>query len=237
MTPNVAAPSVAPGPDSADRRARPPVAAPAPLVAHGSLSAYPHPHMASGSLRRRQIEELHHAALTCEAADRAALLARADPDVRREVELLLAQKAGGVALSGSVTEPPALVSLDENQVRAGTQFGPYRVESVLGAGGMGRVYRALDTRLNRSVAFKIVRDEFGERFAREARAIARLNHPHICTCTTLDPTTLSWSWSTAKQSRRVWPGGDCLLIRRFATPCRWPTPSPPHTPRKSFIAI
>ena len=190
MTPNVAAPSVAPGPDSADRRARPPVAAPAPLVAHGSLSAYPHPHMASGSLRRRQIEELHHAALTCEAADRAALLARADPDVRREVELLLAQKAGGVALSGSVTEPPALVSLDENQVRAGTQFGPYRVESVLGAGGMGRVYRALDTRLNRSVAFKIVRDEFGERFAREARAIARLNHPHICTLYDVGPNYL-----------------------------------------------
>jgi eukaryotic-like serine/threonine-protein kinase len=146
--------------------------------------------MASGSLRRRQIEELHHAALTCGAADRAALLARADPDVRREVELLLAQKAGGVALSGSVTEPPALVSLDENRVRAGTQFGPYRVESVLGAGGMGRVYRALDTRLNRSVAFKIVCDEFGERFAREARAIARLNHPHICTLYDVGPNYL-----------------------------------------------
>ena len=55
---------------------------------------------------------------------------------------------------------------------------------------MGRVYRALDTRLNRSVAVKIVRDEFGERFAREARAIARLNHPHICTLYDVGPNYL-----------------------------------------------
>jgi eukaryotic-like serine/threonine-protein kinase len=72
-------------------------------------------------------------------------------------------------------------------VSAGTQFGPYRIVSALGAGGMGRVYRALDTRLNRSVALKIVHEEFGERFAREARAIAQLNHPHICTLYDVGP--------------------------------------------------
>ena len=63
----------------------------------------------------------------------------------------------------------------------GSQVGPYRIESVLGAGGMGHVYRAVDTRLDRVVAIKFCREEFSERFQREARAIAALNHPHICT--------------------------------------------------------
>ena len=69
---------------------------------------------------------------------------------------------------------------NDSTVAAGTQLGPYRIEGVLGAGGMGQVYRARDTRLDREVAIKISREEFGERFAREARAIAALNHPNIC---------------------------------------------------------
>ncbi len=64
---------------------------------------------------------------------------------------------------------------------AGTLLGPYRIEGVLGAGGMGKVYKAVDTRLNRSVAIKTSDDRFTERFALEARAISALNHPHICT--------------------------------------------------------
>jgi serine/threonine protein kinase len=144
--------------------------------------------MATPSLRGRQIEELYRAALKCEAADRAALLAGADPDLRREVQSLLAQNASDVAEGGSVLEQSsASPSLGEKQLRAGTQLGPYRIESVLGAGGMGRVYQALDTRLNRSVALKIAHDAFGERFGREARAIARLNHPHICTLHDVGP--------------------------------------------------
>jgi serine/threonine protein kinase len=62
----------------------------------------------------------------------------------------------------------------------GTQLGPYRIEKLIGAGGMGCVYRAHDTRLNRTVAIKISKEGFGERFEREARAVAALNHPHIC---------------------------------------------------------
>jgi tetratricopeptide (TPR) repeat protein len=69
----------------------------------------------------------------------------------------------------------------------GYRFGPYVIDGLLGAGGMGEVYRARDTRLDRTVAIKVLspglaRDlEFRERFEREARAVAALNHPHVCT--------------------------------------------------------
>ena len=69
----------------------------------------------------------------------------------------------------------------------GVRLGPYEIVSVLGAGGMGEVYKARDTRLNRPVAIKIVSEtlatdrQFRERFDREARAISQLTHPHICT--------------------------------------------------------
>jgi serine/threonine protein kinase len=70
---------------------------------------------------------------------------------------------------------------------AGTKLGPYEIVAPLGAGGMGEVYRARDTRLGRDVAIKVLpthladRPDLRERFEREARAIASLNHPHICT--------------------------------------------------------
>ena len=69
---------------------------------------------------------------------------------------------------------------------SGTKLGPYEIQSVLGAGGMGEVYRARDTRLNRTVAIKILAKDLAEtpevrqRFEREARAVSSLNHPHIC---------------------------------------------------------
>src|SRR5712692_8467908 len=69
---------------------------------------------------------------------------------------------------------------------AGTRFGPYEILSALGAGGMGEVYQARDTRLDRIVAIKILpagmaaREEVRQRFDREARAVSSLNHPHIC---------------------------------------------------------
>ena len=74
-------------------------------------------------------------------------------------------------------QPPTLL---------GQQLGPYRVVSLIGAGGMGEVYKAKDTRLNRTVAIKVLprhlaeRKDLRQRFEREARAIAELNHPHIC---------------------------------------------------------
>src|SRR5687768_8694140 len=72
-------------------------------------------------------------------------------------------------------------------VPSGTRFGPYEVLSSIGAGGMGEVYRARDTRLERVVAIKVISGpaaldpSFRERFEREARAISALDHPHICT--------------------------------------------------------
>ncbi len=70
---------------------------------------------------------------------------------------------------------------------AGTRLGPYEIQSAIGAGGMGEVYKARDTRLDRTVAIKILPAELGAdperraRFEREAHAIAALSHPHICT--------------------------------------------------------
>ena len=63
---------------------------------------------------------------------------------------------------------------------ANTRLGPYEIVAPLGAGGMGEVFRARDTRLDRTVAIKICTGHFTERFEREARAISSLNHPHIC---------------------------------------------------------
>src|SRR5947208_10535433 len=69
----------------------------------------------------------------------------------------------------------------------GTRLGPYEIATLLGAGGMGEVYKARDTRLERTVAIKVLlahtaeRPEVRQRFEREARAVSALNHPHICT--------------------------------------------------------
>ena len=66
-------------------------------------------------------------------------------------------------------------------LEAGTRLGPYEIVAPIGAGGMGEVYRARDTRLDRSVVNKIVTDQsLKERFAREAKTISSLNHPNIC---------------------------------------------------------
>jgi len=71
-----------------------------------------------------------------------------------------------------------------------TQLGPYKIEGPLGTGGMGQVFRAIDTRLGRSVALKVIPERFSERFEREARAISALNHPHICTLYDVGPNYL-----------------------------------------------
>src|SRR5512141_3191928 len=63
----------------------------------------------------------------------------------------------------------------------GERLGPYEIVELIGSGGMGEVYRARDTRLGRDVAIKLSSARFSERFEREARAIAALNHPNICT--------------------------------------------------------
>src|SRR5215475_9805909 len=74
----------------------------------------------------------------------------------------------------------------QRRLDPGTQIGSYRMESEIGRGGMGSVYRALDTKLNRAVAIKFLSDELADaaarrRFQREAQTASSLNHPHIVT--------------------------------------------------------
>jgi Tfp pilus assembly protein PilF len=139
--------------------------------------------------RWREIEDLYHAALDCEPAARAALLAGTDQEMRHEVESLLAcdsSKTGALdrpawAGAAGLTVTNSTVAL----LAPGSQLGPYKIEAQIGKGGMGEVYRARDTRLQREVAVKVLPQSFAteaarERFLREARAASALNHPHIC---------------------------------------------------------
>ena len=73
---------------------------------------------------------------------------------------------------------------------SGTRLGPYEILAQIGAGGMGEVYKARDTRLGRTVAIKVCKEQFSQRFEQEARAIATLNHPHICTLHDVGPNYL-----------------------------------------------
>src|SRR5665213_3449475 len=73
---------------------------------------------------------------------------------------------------------------------SGTKLGPYEILDLIGAGGMGEVYRARDTRLDRIVALKVSKDQFSERFEREARSVAALNHPNICALYDVGPNYL-----------------------------------------------
>jgi eukaryotic-like serine/threonine-protein kinase len=69
----------------------------------------------------------------------------------------------------------------------GSQLGPYRIQGLLGAGGMGQVYRAFDPRLHRNVAIKVARERVGGRFDREVRTLSALNHPNICSVFDVGP--------------------------------------------------
>src|SRR4051812_8164498 len=139
--------------------------------------------------RFRQIEDLYHAAREATPENRAALLAQADPELRRKVEALLC----GAEFLDRPAVQNATDLLDDSTVAglaAGTRLGPYQLDSKLGEGGMGEVFRAVDTRLGRPVAIKFAHEQFSSRFEREARAISSLNHPHICTLYDVGPNYL-----------------------------------------------
>jgi serine/threonine protein kinase len=138
-----------------------------------------------------QVKELFDSAVGLEPARRPAFLAACtgDEELRREVESMLAwderaerflenplPEVAGAPVNGE----PAQLAYDE-------QLGPYRIVAPLGAGGMGEVHSARDTRLDRMVAIKLLPRQFSEdtealkRFQREARVASALNHPNICT--------------------------------------------------------
>jgi len=126
----------------------------------------------------QQIEAIVDSALKKEPAERASFLEKACPSekLRREITARLAQE------STRIVEPGMTRALT-----AGTKLGPYQIEKRIGAGGMGEVFRALDTRLGRPVAIKASKTAFSEHFEREARVIASLNHPNICTLYDVGP--------------------------------------------------
>jgi TolB-like protein/tRNA A-37 threonylcarbamoyl transferase component Bud32 len=116
-----------------------------------------------------------------------------DSELCRQLKSLLAQDLGASGpLNGVAWEnfPRLLADIDVAHFEPGAQVGPHRIEARIGAGGMVQVYRARDTRLNRLVAIKICVERFSDRFAREARAISALNHPHICTLYDVGPNYL-----------------------------------------------
>jgi Tol biopolymer transport system component/tRNA A-37 threonylcarbamoyl transferase component Bud32 len=133
--------------------------------------------------RWQQIEALYHSAVKCASNERIAYVAEhcgADDLLRREVESLLLYEDSPSLIDQPAMEIAAVLFDAEGRLAAGAEIGPFRIEGELGSGGMGVVYRARDTRLGRTVALKVCNQEFSQRFEREARSIASLNHPHIC---------------------------------------------------------
>jgi serine/threonine protein kinase/Tol biopolymer transport system component len=138
--------------------------------------------------RWQKIEELFHEALERAPESRQAFLDVAcggDADLQRQVELLLAKaREAGSFLETPAMEDPAVTAIAAESL-LGRQIGPYRIVSPLGAGGMGEVYRAHDSKLGRDVAIKTLPAEFARdperlaRFRREARTLASLNHSNI----------------------------------------------------------
>src|SRR2546427_4860127 len=96
------------------------------------------------------------------------------------------------------------------QLSLGARLGPYEIQAPLGAGGMGEVYRARDTRLGRTVAIKVSRGRFSDRFQREAQAIAALNHPNICTLYDVGPDYLVMEYIDGQPLRGPLPVATAL---------------------------
>jgi len=96
----------------------------------------------------------------------------------------------------------------------GTHLGPYEILSQLGAGGMGEVYRARDPRLGRDVAIKVSAEKFNERFEREAKVVASLNHPNICALYDVGPNYIVMELVEGEQPKGPMPLEDALQICR-----------------------
>jgi serine/threonine protein kinase len=140
-----------------------------------------------------QVAQLHRDALQYEKSRRPAFLNDAcagDEDLRCEVESLLAYETKAENFMEVPALDVAVKQLAESQAlrmiqTPGTKLGPYEILAPLGAGGMGEVYRARDSKLNRDVALKLLPSIFTDdaermaRFSREAQVLASLNHPNI----------------------------------------------------------
>jgi eukaryotic-like serine/threonine-protein kinase len=137
--------------------------------------------------RWQQIESLFQEALHHDPAQRDAWLQEAchgDPGLQREVASLLASHEAADSEPWAAAAAAQLIDRPAS-LQAGQRLGPYEIVTLIGAGGMGEVYRARDPRLNRDVAIKVLPESVAndsarmQRFEREARVLASLNHPNI----------------------------------------------------------
>jgi serine/threonine protein kinase len=129
--------------------------------------------------RWQRVKRVFQAAAELPPAEREAWLAAeaaGDRELRREVSKMLRHASG----SGLLDTPAWKGLRIESDLEPGSRLGPYEILTEAGAGGMGRVYKARDTRLGRMVAIKVLRAEFSHRLRIEGRAISALNHPHVC---------------------------------------------------------
>ena len=133
--------------------------------------------------RWQQIESVFQEALARDPAERDAYVREAchgDSDLRREVASLLANHHEASDFAPWEAAATAQLIAGNASLKAGQRLGPYEIVAPIGAGGMGEVYKARDTRLKRDVAVKVCAVQVSKRFEREARTIASLNHPNIC---------------------------------------------------------
>ncbi|MBV8729323.1 MAG: protein kinase, partial [Acidobacteriia bacterium] len=136
----------------------------------------------------REIEHYYLKLKDSSPEERQRYLTECDPQIRDAVERMLDQPSSDSRLFTLLSGVDVTATVSASLI--GTSFGPYRIESLLGTGGMGAVYRGVDTRLDRPVAIKILKEQFNSRFEREARAISALNHPNICTLYDIGPNYL-----------------------------------------------
>src|SRR5271155_3022782 len=146
-----------------------------------------------------------------EQAEMVCALARGDEELESAVRDLLAADES----AGSFLQTPA-ADLHSALLTPGTRLGPYQILGLLGEGGMGKVYRGLDTRLGRAVAIKISAEQFSKRFEQEARAISALNHPNICTLYDVGPNYLVTELVEG-ETLRDWLQHTPALERRLET--------------------
>jgi hypothetical protein len=201
------------------------------------------------------LRALFEGALDRPPAERAAFLRDQTNDeaMRAEVAALVAaheQAEGFLTESEPGRAHQNEPRTDAPRLDAGSRLGAFEILESLGRGGMGEVYRARDIRLDRFVAIKVLSPAIDiapggrERFEREARAISKLSHPHICTMydvgmAQVDGQELRFLVLELLDGETLpprWRVGPCLSTGPWTTPSPWPTRSRRLTPRGSFIA-
>jgi hypothetical protein len=164
--------------------------------------------------RWKQIESLFQEALLRPEADRERWLHEAchgDSGLRREVESLLANHDGTQSSAPWVAAAAGQLLGVPESLEPGDRLGPYQIVSFIASGGMGAVYRAHDPRTGRDVAIKVAGERFSERFSREVRVVAALNHPNICTLYDVGPNYLVMELVEGESPKGPLPIRVCMV--------------------------